>query len=104
MTDINARAGRLNAIVAAVSGKVIDRKGNVVQIEIPAAAIRSAITRLGAAGFSATILQRPAVYQYSIDLSPHSEAQPHAIRSTSTAAAAHRSKSAPPNIRSERPG
>lgn len=74
MTDLAARAAVLNALVAGVSGKVTGRSGNVMQIEIPVDRVKSAITRLGAAGFSATMLQRPAAYRFSIDLRPHSAA------------------------------
>jgi hypothetical protein len=113
MSDVNARADRVRTIVEAVYGRVIGRSRNVMQVEIPADLISSAVTLFGMGGFSATIgkqstrlaerrvvdtngntivcpgdLVTMAFFTYTVDLRPHSaavETTPHAVAITITA-------------------
>ena len=106
MTDLAARADRVQAITEAVRGRVIGRTRNTMQIEVPADTIAGAITLFGMGGFSAILgkqstrlaerriadmngntvtcpgdLVTMAFFTYSVDLRPHAaavEAQPHA--------------------------
>ena len=55
MTDLAARADRVQATTEAVHGRVIGRTRNTMQIEVPADCTAGAVTLLGMGGFSAIL-------------------------------------------------
>jgi hypothetical protein len=96
MTDLDARADRVKAIAECVGGKVLDRNGNTVRVEIPADKTSGLVVLWGMGGFIPifrrqefrTGIVSQAFYIYDVDLRPHSaavETTPHAAAIAITA-------------------